>query len=369
MPDGWASRCRAAAPVVRNRLPLLPLLSALRRLLLLLLIPLPAALIGLQDPSPMLRGVRVVDVVAAVPETGGFQPDSVTVYAGQKLRLRFHAADTAHGVAIGPGLGIDLGDLLPGEVKVVDVTFPDAGTFTFYCNKWCSPNHWRMRGVIQVQGREQEAPQPAVDPVIEHLAAEGIDIDAYLTADHTTNHAAAPAEPSSAAASAWNAAAGAAALAGLAVPDELRDEQWRRVHTPLEGEALLAKANPQADRALLGNVTAYLWLGSMGDTSENRHRVSGRNSVSSASAATLYAKNCAACHGAAGDGRGFDAASAPVAPPAFDAGRMAARRSDVLYAKIRRGGMGTGMPNFGTLFSPEETWSLVDYLWLLAFGE
>ena len=50
-----------------------------------------------------------------------------------------------------------------------------------------------------------------------------------------------------------------------------------------------------------------------------------------------------------------------------DAQRMATRRSDVLYAKIRRGGMGTGMPNFGTLFTPEETWALVDYLWRLAF--
>jgi hypothetical protein len=28
--------------------------------------------------------------------------------------------------------------------------------------------------------------------------------------------------------------------------------------------------------------------------------------------------------------------------------------------------MGTGMPNFGTLFSPEETWALVDHLWRLA---
>ena len=47
--------------------------------------------------------------------------------------------------------------------------------------------------------------------------------------------------------------------------------------------------------------------------------------------------------------------------------RMAGRRSDVLYAKIRRGGMGTGMPNFGTVFTPEETWALVDYLWRLAY--
>ena len=28
--------------------------------------------------------------------------------------------------------------------------------------------------------------------------------------------------------------------------------------------------------------------------------------------------------------------------------------------------MGTDMPNFGTLFTPDETWALVDYLWSLS---
>jgi mono/diheme cytochrome c family protein len=63
------------------------------------------------------------------------------------------------------------------------------------------------------------------------------------------------------------------------------------------------------------------------------------------------------------------AALATTAPAAFTAANFADRRSDVLYAKIRRGGMGTGMPNFGTLFTPAETWALVDYIWLLAFGD
>ena len=210
------------------------------------------------------------------------------------MQLRFRSADTTHGIAIGPGLGIDLGDLAPGEVKVVDVTFPEAGTYTFYCNKWCSPNHWRMRGVIAVEDPRGSVPVMQGDPVIESLAAEGVDIDAYLA------HGAGSAHTSSALGS---------------VP---------------AAEVLAAPLEP---------------------------------------AATLYAKNCAACHGEKGDGKGFDAASAPLAPPSFaDAQRMATRRSDVLYAKIRRGGMGTGMPNFGTLFTPEETWALVDHLWRLAYG-
>ena len=30
--------------------------------------------------------------------------------------------------------------------------------------------------------------------------------------------------------------------------------------------------------------------------------------------------------------------------------------------------MGTGMPSFGPIFTPEETWALVDYLWTFVFG-
>lgn len=316
----------------------------------------------------MARGVRTVDVTAAVPEAGGFQPDSVTVYAGQRVQLRFRSGDTTHGVAIGPGLGIDLGDLPPGEVKVVDVIFPEGGTYTFYCNKWCSPNHWRMRGVIAVE--DPRAPGQAVehDPVIDNLAAEGVDIDAYLANGSGTAHgdavhdntaqAGAPAAPQGAVQPA--AATGATRVAGLSIPAELEDAVWRQRHTPREAQALLTSANPQVDPSALADVATYLWL---------QQPQAEALATGAEAAATLYAKNCAACHGDKGEGNGFDAASARVAPSSFaDAERMATRRSDVLYAKIRRGGMGTGMPNFGTVFTPEETWALVDYLWQLAFN-
>ena len=43
--------------------------------------------------------------------------------------------------------------------------------------------------------------------------------------------------------------------------------------------------------------------------------------------------------------------------------------SNIYYAKIRRGGMGTGMPDFGPVFAEDETWMLADYLWTFQFGE
>jgi high-affinity iron transporter len=98
-------------------------------------------------------------------------------------------------------------------------------------------------------------------------------------------------------------------------------------------------------------------------------------------AASLYAKNCAACHGESGDGRGpgADALAAQavglhstmgttVDPAAFaDALSMLGGTGDIYYAKLRRGGMGTGMPSFGQLFTPDETWALVDFIWTFVF--
>ena len=295
-----------------------------------------------------MGGIRTVDITASVPEAGGFQPDSIQVEAGEKVLLRFHAQDVAHGVAIGPGLGVDLGDVEPGQTKSVLLTFDEAGTFTFYCNLWCSPNHWRMRGVIAVGNRQGTQPIAERDPVIEALLAEGVDIDAAHDAGHSSGQSVP--QPS--------AARGAAVVGQLTIPAEVQDRMWRRTHTPREGRASLAAANPGTDEAGLADVIAYLWK-------------SDAAPAELAAAEKLYAKNCAACHGEKeGAGDGPAAGLAPQPPASFsDSTRMLDRRPDVLYAKIRRGGMGTGMPNFGTLFTPEETWSLVDYLWKFSFGK
>lgn len=323
----------------------------LRTLLLWLLVPVPAVMMGLQRPQTINAGVRIIDIIAAVPEAGGFQPDSIDVRAGETVLLRFYAADVAHGIAIGPGLGVDLGDAAPGTRKDVLLTFEEAGTFTFYCNKWCSTNHWRMRGVIAVTGGRQAPPAPQRDPVIDALLAEGIDIDAMVDAAHGSQ----PAPAATLATTPPSAARGALLAERLQVPADLREKAWQRTHTPQEGMALLLAANPASQPQELADAIAYLW-------------VAGSEPASLQDAGTLYTKNCAACHGDNGGGDGIGAGTLPQPPPSFqDPAHMAARRGDVLYAKIRRGGMGTGMPNFGTVFTTDETWALVDHLWKLAF--
>jgi plastocyanin/mono/diheme cytochrome c family protein len=311
-----------------------------------IVIGLPVAVLGYQRwLRPALAPNRVIDIIAAVPESGGFQPGAITISAGETVTLRFSSADVTHGIAIGPGLGLDLGHVDPGHVKEVTLTFDQPGTYTFYCNAWCSPDHWRMRGVVEVKNPDapDAIPTPQHDPVIDALVAEGVDIDA----DHSGESAhqfMLERSPS--------ARRGGTLATKVVVPRELMDLGWRRSHTPAQGLDLLLAANPWAIRSDAIDVIAYLWI-------------AGRQSGATT---RLYDKNCTACHGQTGDGHG-PASKLTVKPPVAiaDPAHMFLMRSDVLYAKIRRGGMGTDMPNFGTVFTPEETWALVDRLWSLTF--
>ena len=313
----------------------------------LILIGLPVAVFSYElGVRPSQAAHRVIDVTAAAPEAGGFQPAHVEVAVGETVTLRFRSVDVTHGIAIGPVLGIDLGHVDPGHVEEITLTFDKPGTYTYYCNTWCGRDHWRMRGVIEVR---DPAGGTALgverDPVIEALIAEGVDIDVRLSHGDSSEHVSEQPGVSP------SAGRGAAVIAALTVPTDLRDAALRFSHTPAQGLALLREANPEQSEDVLADAIAHLWLTEV-----------------SPETVALYDKNCAACHGQTGGAEGPIAATTAEEPAAFaDAGYMWEMRGDVLYAKIRRGGMGTDMPNFGTVFTREETRALVDYLWRLAF--
>lgn len=318
-----------------------------RIFLLLIVVGLPTSVFIYQFlVRPALYEHRVIDITAATSENGGFQPNSIQVDAGETVTLRFTSTDVTHGIAIGPGLGVDLGDVEAGHLKEVTLTFEHAGTYTFYCNTWCSPNHWRMRGVLSVRDTQHpdliSTAQP--DAVIQALSDEGINID-HPPIDQTDMQAP-TVSPS--------VQRGSQLVTRFTIPSQLEDVTWRRSHSALQGMALLLTQNPSASRADLADVIAYLWTEDF-------------SSAELATAASLYAKNCAACHGETGQGNGFMAGQLVATPVAFaDPTYIYTQRMDVLYAKIRRGGMGTDMPNWGTVFTSDETWALVDYLWSLS---
>ena len=107
----------------------------------------------------------------------------------------------------------------------------------------------------------------------------------------------------------------------------------------------------------------------------------------------LYAANCAACHGETGRGDGVYARDASVEMGTTaeaeasiqndhneSSGTHSKETTDftavehmlgaspaLLQGKIVRGGMGTGMPYWGPIFTEEQTWALVAYLWTFQF--
>lgn len=85
------------------------------------------------------------------------------------------------------------------------------------------------------------------------------------------------------------------------------------------------------------------------------------------SSAALYARHCAACHGAQGRGDGWNAADLPVPPTRHaDAALMSGRVDDTLYDGIHAGAWvldgSARMPAFGALLSPEEIRRLVSHI-------
>ena len=85
--------------------------------------------------------------------------------------------------------------------------------------------------------------------------------------------------------------------------------------------------------------------------------------------AKLYAQNCAACHGAAGDGHGPEAAKLDTPPIAFiDSDRARQRSVFGLYQVITQGLDGTAMPSFDGL-PPDDRWALAFYAGRFAFPD
>ena len=115
---------------------------------------------------------------ARMAETGGWTPENLIVAAGEPLHLRLTSDDVTHSFAIGQSDQPPV-DVIPGEMSEVTLVFGKPGKYTFYCTRWCSVNHWRMRGVIEVTGPGTET--AAVEPPL--YVALGLDIDAARQAE------------------------------------------------------------------------------------------------------------------------------------------------------------------------------------------
>jgi len=294
-----------------------------------------------------------IEIHARMAETGGWTPESLTAVVGVPLRLRLTSDDVIHGFAIGQ-TDLPVVDVIPGEFSEVTYTFDRPGKYTFYCTRWCGINHWRMRGAIVVSGPGTK-PDIARPPLYVSL---GLEIDARNPADVV------PVQKPSSARGAW---------LGATIPAAYLSRDYYLAHSPLElWKALRDEPNLRnfSDQDIW-DLAALVWK----SNATPQELKTGQQ---------LYATNCAACHGESGAGDGvfadqldrpksgehaeMRAGEMTTRPAGFTAPQSMLSASPAqLQGKIIRGGMGTGMPYWGPIFTEEQTWALVAHLWTFQF--
>lgn len=292
-----------------------------------------------------------IELHGNMPEAGGWNPDVLHAQVGEPLHLRLTADDVVHGFRIGqsdhPAVDIE-----PGKMTDLTLTFDEPGTYTFYCTRWCGLNHWRMRGTIEVSGKGADEIQPVSQPLFVSL---DIDIDAP--------------HPATVVPSIRPGLSDNAMMFELA--EDYLDQNYYRSHSPDQVYREL-----RADNAYNTASDADIWAQVV------RIWRTHTTQAGLAEGADIYAANCAACHGEAGAGDGVFAKEvqsqfgklmtgmehASGLPTDFtDAHNILGASPALLQGKIVRGGMGTGMPSWGSIFTDQQTWNLVAYLYTFHF--
>lgn len=322
-----------------------------RRTALILILTLLAATISVPVVGKYLAP-QGIEMHARMAEQGGWTPENLMAVVGQPLHLRLTSEDVTHGFAIGQSSQPAV-DVNPGEFTDFTVTFDHPGKYTFYCTRWCGPNHWRMRGTIEVTG--PQAPNPSLD-------AKPLYMSLAINLDKPHPAAILPARtPSATRGETFQAA----------IPSVYQSRDYYRTHSPAETWQAL-----RAEKALSAYSDQDLWDMVAGIARANISMQAYQEGKA------LYAANCAACHGETGKGDGVMAGSLDqsgingmsartseisghetVKPANFtDLQKMLGASPALLQGKILRGGMGTGMPYWGPIFTEEQTWALVAYL-------
>ena len=305
--------------------------------------------------APLFFWTRIPLIHAQMAEDGGWSPDVLYAEVGKPLHLRFTSDDVVHGFAVGQmdTQIVDAVDIEPGKVTDIELTFDKPGIYTFFCTRWCGVNHWRMRGTIEVTGSASD-PQPATVPLYVTL---GLDIDAPHDAPSIPSD-----QPS--------AIRGQRLASNLEI-SEFTATDFYQTNSPYQlFENLNSTALSDSEK---WDVVSYIWE-------------SNTTPKALTHGAQLYNQNCAACHGENGAGDGVFADDLKAAgessmqsmagadnlmmqtPVDFtDTKRMLGASPALLQGKILRGGMGTGMPMWGSIFTEEQIWDLIAYLFSFQF--
>jgi mono/diheme cytochrome c family protein len=324
--------------------------------LILIGLPLVAFLYAHKDTAP---NGDSVELHARTPENGGWSQASLLSKVGQPLHLRLVSDDVMHSFKIGQSDEPAI-DLLPGKTVETTLTFQQPGKYTFYCTRWCGPNHWRMRGTIEVLPLPEEPAQTAAPQSPPLYVGLGLDIDSPHPAQVTPQKT--------------PAAAQGVAL-DIDLPAVYLTQSFYRTHSPAQAWEILRRDSLtyRLDDQQVWDLVALVWFKNIGSSALEKAR-------------DLYAENCAACHGESGAGDGIFAAELPAGVTSLDSGmginrltqkgavdftnppHMLGASPALLQGKILRGGMGTSMPYWGPIFTEDEIWDLVGKLYTFQFN-
>ncbi len=288
-----------------------------------------------------------IELHARMAEKGGWSLDTIHAQVGKPVHLRITSDDVEHGFAIGkqgqPDLVIE-----PGETVETTLTFDRPGTYTFYCNRWCGRNHWRMRGTIEVSGPAERSGVP--QPLFLKLK---LDVDASHLASVIPNSV--------------TSAERGARFADL-LPAYSTDRYTYLTSSPADLWHRLRKEPAMKDLSDADVWDAVAWIWQRHTTPEQL-----------AEGQRLYSANCAACHGEAGKGDGVMVRGLPplnhetmgsslVRPPDFtDPRQLLGASPALLQGKMIRGGMGTGMPYWGPILTDGQLDELASFLYTFAW--
>lgn len=318
-----------------KRSELLSRIMVITGILLVLAVPFAARAIGAQG---------VIEIHGRMAESGGWTPSTIRAQAGVPLNLRLTSDDVMHSFAIGQSDTLAV-DVLPGQMTDVTLTFDKPGTYTYYCTRWCGPNHWRMRGTIEVTGDNSVTPQPVSPPLY-------LTLNLNIDAPHP-----APVTPVGIPDAQRGAKYSALLPAGYLSPDTYRSHSPAQAFLDLRADPAFSSLSDTD----LWDLVAYIWR-------------SNATPEGLAEGQRLFAQNCAACHGETGGGNGVFSADvkalAGKTPANFsDAASILGAGPALLQGKILRGGMGTGMPSWGPILTDQQTWDIISYLYTFQFGE